>query len=75
LVGNRERVANPFVANNANETTFTNWQDLNSIWVTINPQTGQITTEPVALSTAASAAACIVDARQLAKQAQGMGGR
>jgi prepilin-type N-terminal cleavage/methylation domain-containing protein len=69
LIGKRGRVGNAVVAGNTNETTLTNWQDLNNVWVTINPQTGAVNTEPVAVG------ATVVNARTLAAQSQGMGGK
>ena len=78
LVGKRERVISQsnFVPNNTNEPTLANWQDLNNLWVAVNVQTGQITTEPMAYDGgAASADNSILAARGLAKQGQGMGGR
>ena len=48
MIGKRARIANSFVTGNPNETTLTNWQDLNNLWVTINPQTGMVNTEAVA---------------------------
>ena len=81
LIGRQSRVANPFVANNPNENTQTNWQDLNDLWVTINPQTGVVNTEPIGSSAgdpdpdADPTHKAIVDARAIALQAQGMGGK
>jgi len=48
LVGKRERMANTFVANNADPATMTNYQDLTNLWVVLNPQTGLITSDVVA---------------------------
>ncbi len=76
LIGKRDRAANNFVVNNGNALTQTNWQDLNDLWMTINAQTGQINTEPVASSTGAlTEASGIGSARQLAQQGQGTGGK
>ena len=53
LVGKRERMTNDtatYVQNNTNEPTFTNYQDLKNLWVIINPQTGLVSTEPVAVN-------------------------
>jgi prepilin-type N-terminal cleavage/methylation domain-containing protein len=75
LIGKRGLVNNTFVAGNTNQTTLTNAQDLNNLWVAINSQTGMIETEPVAVSSATTAAAAIVQSRSLAKQGQGMGGK
>ena len=71
LVGKRERVKSraDFVANDTNETTLANWQDLNNLWVTVNVQTGQITTEPMASNGGAGTADnSILAARGLAAQ-------
>jgi len=71
LVGKRERVGNTYVApSTANESDWANWQDLNNLWVTINPQTGVVSTEPIA-----AGAANAILARSIAEQAEGMGGR
>ena len=76
LVGKRERVGNGFVQNNANEQTLTNYQDLNNLWVVINPHTGLITTDNVASSAGQTTeAAAIAASRTLADKAQGIGGR
>ena len=73
LVGKRERVGTTFYAA-PNETQMTNYQDLNNIWVVINPQTGLINSEPVGSSTA-SIPQSVADARDLAREGQGMGGK
>ena len=77
LVGSQERVNNPFVQNNSNEPTFTNYQDANNLWVVINSQTGLVTTGPVAAPSASDStmAAAINTARALARDSQGMGGK
>ncbi len=41
--------ATHFTAGNTNETTFTNYQDLKNLWIVINPQTGLVSTGPVAV--------------------------
>ena len=71
LVGKRERVGNtaPIPATTANQPQWANWQDMSNLWIVINPQTGLVTTEPVAAQTSIS------DSRSLAKQTQGMGGK
>ncbi len=69
LIGKRERMANPFVGGNTNESTLTNWQDLKNLWVTVNPHTGLINTEPVA------SGGDVAAARALATQGIGMGGK
>ena len=78
LIGKRERVVPGigFIQANANETTMTNYQDLNNLWITVNPLSGLINTEPVANSIAGTdLASAITAARALAAQAQGMGGK
>jgi prepilin-type N-terminal cleavage/methylation domain-containing protein len=78
LVGRRERVKSTgnFIVDDANEISMANWQDLNNIWVTINLQTGGVSTEPVASSLGSATAGASIDAaRGLAQQGQGMGGR
>ena len=76
LVGERARVGINFTAGNTNETTFTNYQDLKNLWVVINPQTGLVSTGPVAVVPSTdSQAQAISDSRALANQTQGMGGK
>jgi type II secretory pathway pseudopilin PulG len=78
LVGKRERVSNTFVAAPApaNQSSWPNYQDLDNIWVTVNPQTGLVVTDQVAASTTAmDPASAINAARTLARDAQGMGGK
>ena len=76
LVGKRERVGNPGVATPAsdNEPDWANFQDLNNMWVVINPQTGVVTTDYLG-STTGSTPTSVNEARQLAREARGMGGR
>ena len=71
LVGKRERVGNAAVPSQTadNRPLWANWQDLENVWVMINPQTGLITTGEVA------SAATISDSRTLARDAQSLGGR
>jgi prepilin-type N-terminal cleavage/methylation domain-containing protein len=75
LVGKAGRPQNTFVANNSNETTLTNFQDLNNVWVTINPKTGAVATEPMAACTSPVEATAVTQSRSLAAQGQGMGGK
>jgi prepilin-type N-terminal cleavage/methylation domain-containing protein len=71
LLGRRDRVSNAFTAGNSNETTLANVQDAeNALWLTVNPQSGVIATEKVAVSPGTVAAS-----RTIAEQGQGMGGR
>jgi type II secretory pathway pseudopilin PulG len=76
MIGKRDRVANNFVANNGNESTLTNLQDLKNLWVAINPQTGLVNTALVGSSAAASNEAnAVAPARQAAAQGIGIGGK
>ncbi len=76
LVGKRERVENDYIQDNPNEDTLTNYQDLGNRWVTINPQTGAVQTEPVAsCAGVADWDDAIIAARLLASEALGMGGK
>jgi type II secretory pathway pseudopilin PulG len=76
LVGKRERMLNGYTAGNTNEQMMTNYQDLNNVWVVINPQTGLINTEPLsALVGTETQAQAILKARELAREGQGMGGK
>jgi type II secretory pathway pseudopilin PulG len=77
LVGKRERMLNMFQPNNTDEQTMMNYQDLNNLWVVINPQTGLINSEPVAAPLASddTLAKAIDTARGLAREGLGMGGK
>ncbi len=88
LVGKRERVGNPVTPNNPNESTLTNWQDLNNIWIVINPQTGVVTSDVIAPMITDTSDPNYVDpadsdyeskairnSRRLARESQGIGGR
>ncbi len=77
LIGNRERVDNtpPATPTAENKSSWANWQDLETgLWVTINPHTGVINTEPVGSSNGGMPGD-VAAARGLAAQAKGMGGR
>ncbi len=78
LIGNRERVGvlSDVVSPTAeNKSKWMNWQDLETgLWVTINPHTGVINTEPVGSSNGGMPGD-VAAARGLAAQAKGMGGR
>ncbi len=74
LVGKRERLENTTYNQNATESELTNYQDLNNLWVTINPRTGLVQTEPVAAIPDDSTTP-ISDSRDLARKALGMGGK
>ncbi len=71
LVGKRDRVGKAGVGTptSANEPDWANWQDLNNLWVVINPQTGLVTSGEVASGGDVNAA------RGLARDAQSMGGK
>jgi prepilin-type N-terminal cleavage/methylation domain-containing protein len=68
LIGKRERVGTFTPVGQVppatkQETEFTNIEDLNNLWVTINPQTGLVNTEPVAAGATAAAHQAYVDAK------------
>ena len=72
-MGKREKIPVPtYVA--GNPSTFANYQDVTNLWVVINPETGMVYTDYVG-STAGGIPASVDAARQLARQAQTMGGR
>lgn len=64
LIGARERVPAGSAADGLD-----NWQDRNNLWVTVNPQTGLVTTQPVA------AGADVFQSREFARKADSLGGR
>lgn len=72
LVGRNDKVGAPLGEQN--------WQDMNNFWVAINPQTGMVSTAPVApydaaTGTWANAPADVAGSRQYARTAQNAGGR
>lgn len=75
LLGKRERLLN------TNPTDITadgmmNHRDLENLWITIWPQSGLITSSPVAeVAAASTGAAAIGESRTFAAQGRGMGGR
>jgi hypothetical protein len=76
LMGRRDKVGIPFIQDNSNQTTLTNYQNLNNLWVMVKPQSGAISTESMATSTGQTTSdASILASRSLANQAQGKGGR
>jgi type II secretory pathway pseudopilin PulG len=76
LIGKREKLLNTYQAGNINPDTMTNYQDQNNLWVVINPQTGLIYTEPLGVCGSPPILANAVNnARSLAAEAKGMGGR
>jgi len=64
LIGARERVPAGTAADGLD-----NWQDRNNLWVTVNAQTGLVTTHPVA------AGADVFQSREFARKADSLGGR
>lgn len=73
LVGKREKIPAPvYVA--SNPETYANYRDVTNLWVVINPQTGMVYTDYVGRN-AGGVPTSIDEARQLARQAVGMGGR
>jgi prepilin-type N-terminal cleavage/methylation domain-containing protein len=78
LVGKRERVGAAFTSGSStNEAAFPNYQDLGNLWITINPLSGLINTEPLAAIAAgvSDPAVAIGQSRALAGTATGMGGK
>jgi prepilin-type N-terminal cleavage/methylation domain-containing protein len=77
LVGKRERMLNALNDYKAEPVAAEkkNFQDLNNVWVTVNPFTGAIATEPVAVSNSALENMALNQSRSLAAQGQGMGGK
>jgi hypothetical protein len=76
LVGKRERVPAPAAYDVNNPDTFANWQDLNNLWVVINPQTGLVTTGQLGTAVDSTfTAAARIASRLLAADSQGMGGK
>ncbi len=76
LVGKRERIpANPAAYVASNPTTFANWQDLTNLWIVIIPQTGLVSTVDMAATAITTPQTGVPQARQLARDAQSMGGR
>jgi prepilin-type N-terminal cleavage/methylation domain-containing protein len=74
LIGKRERIPPPASPVASNPDTFANWQDLNNLWVVVNPQTGLVTTgevKPVVPWSTTFNSGC----RDLARDAQSMGGK
>ena len=80
LVGKNERMGNGYEPSPSsdNEPDWPNYQDLNNLWVVINPQTGLVTTAEIGSSSGIGAdtpAKAIIAARQFARDLQGMGGK
>ncbi len=77
LVGKRENV--PFDPNDPDAVA--NWQDLTNLWITLNPQSGLVTTNKVApssdpdFSDPDSVAAALWQSREFARQGHTEGGR
>ena len=76
LVGKNERVGTAVATGGdlAIDSKLANCQDVANYWVTINPQTGVVGTEPVGSRTA-NPPTTISIARELARDAIGMGGK
>ena len=79
LIGKRERCLGPGVPPQDGRY---NWQDLTNLWVTINPQTGLVTTAEVAMARDPATDQEVTNpvkgvplSRTFARQAQSMGGR
>jgi type II secretory pathway pseudopilin PulG len=80
MVGKRERVGLSPTFQSApakgNESSWANYQDMeNALWITINPQTGLVNTEPVSAASTGGVPITVSDSRALAAQAQGKGGQ
>jgi len=84
LVGSRSRsrdfIANPLL--NPSQDELPNWADLSSMWVTINYQTGMVSTSENSTYTgtptwnsATTWAPFVIETRYIARQEQSMGGR
>ena len=67
LIGKREKV--PATVGSEN------YRDLTNLWVTLNPQTGLVTTTEVAAADSTNSVDDLHEAREFARQAQSMGGR
>jgi len=85
LIGKRERVPlstyNPAdtstwgnTYNSSNPATWMNWQDPACFWVVVNPQTGLVTTGQVTATTVNDKSGVVLS-RNLAAQAQSIGGK
>jgi type II secretory pathway pseudopilin PulG len=90
LLGKRERVGNlpQTTLTTANDPSWANFQDLNNVWVVINPQTGLVSSDiPTPVSTVVGDPNYVAPtdsnygikalgvSRQLARQGVGMGGK
>jgi type II secretory pathway pseudopilin PulG len=77
LVGKQERVPPQHLAPSPAEDGLYNWQDVKNFWVTLNPQTGLVTTTEVARvdPTITDPVAGVPLARQIAREGQSTGGR
>jgi type II secretory pathway pseudopilin PulG len=47
LIGKREKIGANVMAGNTNPATMTNWQDLQNVWVSINQQSGFVSTRAI----------------------------
>lgn len=78
LVGKRERTSTSGVLptyDASNPDTFANWNDLNNLWVVINSQTGLVTTGQIKATSVTTNDSFDTISRDLARDAQGMGGK
>jgi len=57
------------------EDGLANWQDLNNYWVTVNPQSGLVTTSEMAAASDADPTNDVDESRAFARQSRRMGGR
>ena len=71
LVGKRERIAAPPPPEDPIQY---NWQDMNNLWVSLNPRTGVVTSGEVT-DDPTIAGWSLAESRQVVRQAQNMGGR
>jgi hypothetical protein len=77
LVGKRERVAAPAASDDPIQY---NWQDMNNLWVSLNPRTGTVTSaEPAGHYDqnvpTGEGPYNFLESREFAREAQNMGGR
>jgi len=72
LVGKRERVPSAQAENG-----IANWQDLDCLWITLNPQTGTVTSNRIAMAAGNTSGRPqnLLESREFARSAGNMGGR
>ena len=71
LIGRRDLVPAPAAGGDPPP----NYQDMRNFWITLNPQTGLVTTVEVASATIGGIPTDVPDSRSLAREAQSIGGR